>query len=181
VLANEDSQIVARVLAGETSEYRRLVERYQQPVFRFAYNMIGDRHDAEDITQEVFVACFDKLRSYQPQRSSVLTWLLTIARNRCINQWKRNRPVTIGEPIVLVDAQCPTSDALKREFWEELDAALVALPLEQRAVFILAEIEQLAYSEIAKIENATLGTVKSRLHRAKQRLRGLLKSHVRET
>lgn len=91
-MAMDDREIVALVVEGRTSEYRRLVERYQQPVFRFACNLIGNRHDAEDITQEVFVAAFDNLRSYDSRRSSLLTWLLAICRNRCINCWKAKDP-----------------------------------------------------------------------------------------
>ncbi len=177
----EDREIVALVVSGKTSEYRRLVERYEQPIFRFAYNMIGNRHDAEDVAQEVFVAAFDNLRSYDSRRSAMLTWLLTITRNRCINRWKRQRPVTTGERIDVVDIKCPESDSMRREFWEELDAALVSLPLDQKTVFVLAEIEQLPYAEIAAIEETTLGTVKSRLHRAKQKLRQLLAPDARKT
>ena len=95
-MASED-QIVAQVLAGKTSEFRKLVERYHPPVLRFARNLIGDEHDAEDITQDVFLAAFDHLASYNAQRASLLTWLFTIARNRCVNYLKRKRPVIDGE------------------------------------------------------------------------------------
>ncbi|MBC8354630.1 MAG: RNA polymerase sigma factor [Planctomycetes bacterium] len=168
---------MSQVLDGKTGEYRRLVERYERSVFRFAYNMIGNLHDSEDLTQEVFVAAFDNLRSYDSRRSSMLTWLLTITRNRCINRWKQRRPTTVFEPDAAVNSQYPETDAIRREFWEELDAALVSLPLDQKTAFVLAEIEQLSYEEIAAIENTTLGTVKSRIHRAKQKLRKLLGAH----
>lgn len=180
-MSTEDRDIVAQVVGGKTSEYRRLVERYQQPVFRFAYNMIGNRHDAEDLSQEVFVAAFDNLSSYDSRRSAMLTWLLTITRNRCINRWKQQRPMTMGEPLAVADAPSPEGDALRREFWEKLDEALLALPPDQKSVFILAEIDQLPYAEIAAIEQTTLGTVKSRLHRAKQKLRQLLGADTRKS
>ncbi|MCA9121774.1 MAG: sigma-70 family RNA polymerase sigma factor [Planctomycetaceae bacterium] len=176
----DDREIVALVVEGRTSEYRRLVERYQQPVFRFACNLIGNRHDAEDITQEVFVAAFDNLRSYDSRRSSLLTWLLAICRNRCINCWKRKRPATTGESFAAADLLNPEDDSIRREFWEELDAALISLPIDQKTAFILAEIEGLPYADIAVIEGTSLGTVKSRLHRAKQKLRQLLETHVKE-
>jgi RNA polymerase sigma-70 factor (ECF subfamily) len=177
----DDREIVAQVVGGRTSDYRWIVERYQQPVFRFACNMLGNQHDSEDITQEVFVAAFDNLAAYDSRRSSLLTWLLTITRNRCINWWKRQRSRTTGEPIVVVDDQLPEANAMQREFWEELDGALKSLPLDQKTVFVLAEIEQLPYAEIAIVEQTTLGTVKSRLHRAKQKLRQLLATDARKT
>ena len=172
-MAGED-QIVAQVLAGKTSEFRKLVEQYHQPVFRFARNLIGDEHDAEDITQEVFLAAFDHLASYNAKRASLLTWLFTIARNRCVNYLKRTRPVIDGEAIANTQPASSNDDSARNEFWSRLDEALDALPIEQKTAFVLAEIEGLPYADIAHIEQSTLGTVKSRIHRAKQRLRAVM-------
>jgi RNA polymerase sigma-70 factor, ECF subfamily len=172
-LASED-QIVARVLAGKTSEFRHLVEQYHQPVFRFARNLIADEHDAEDITQEVFLAAFNHLASYNVERASLLTWLFTIARNRCVNYLKRTRPVIGGEAIANSQPAGNSDDSARKEFWSRLDEALDALPIEQKTAFLLAEIEGLSYVDIAYIEQTTLGTVKSRIHRAKQRLRAVM-------
>jgi RNA polymerase sigma-70 factor (ECF subfamily) len=174
-LEADDSQIVARVLAGETSAYRHLVGRHQQSVFRFAWNLIGDEHEAEDIAQEVFVTAFSHLESYDSQRAALQTWLLTITRNRCINLLKRKRP-TVGDDAIRDKTESTGPyDAEREEFWRELTAALARLPLKQKTAFVLAEIEQLSYAEIAKIEQTTCGTVKSRIHRAKQRLRAALR------
>jgi RNA polymerase sigma-70 factor (ECF subfamily) len=167
-------QIVVQVLAGKTSEFRELVERYQQPVFRFARNLIGDEHDAEDITQEVFLAAFDHLGSYNAKRASLLTWLFTIARNRCVNYLKRKRPVIDGEAIGNIQPAASSDDSARNAFWSCLDEALYALPIEQKTAFVLAEIEGLPYADFAHIEQTTLGTVKSRIHRAKQRLRAVM-------
>jgi RNA polymerase sigma-70 factor, ECF subfamily len=172
-LESED-QIVAQVLAGKTSEFRKLVERYQQPVFRFARNLIGDEHDAEDITQEVFLAAFNHLASYNAERASLLTWLFTISRYRCVNYLKRTRPVIGGEAIANTQPAACSNDSARNEFWSCLDEALDALPIEQKTAFVLAEIEGLPYADIAHIEQTTLGTVKSRIHRAKQRLRAVV-------
>ena len=172
-LASED-QIIARVIAGQTSEFRKLVERYHQPVFRFARNMTGDEHDAEDISQEIFLVAFDRLTSYDAKRASLLTWLFTIARNRCINFLKRARPVTGGEAITDTQPSASSDDSTRNEFWSLLDEALDALPIEQKTAFVLAEIEGLPYADIALVEQTTLGTVKSRIHRAKGRLRAVM-------
>lgn len=173
LLASED-QIIASVLAGRTNEFRKLVEQYHQPVYRFARNLIGDEHDAEDITQEVFLTAFDHLESYNATRASLLTWLFTMARNRCVNYLKRKRPVIDGEAIANIEPAANQDESARSEFWSRLDEALDALPIEQKTSFVLAEIEGLAYADIAHIEQTTLGTVKSRIHRAKQRLRAAL-------
>lgn len=173
-LLADEIQIVAAVLAGRTNEFRKLVEQYHQPVYRFARNMIGDEHDAEDITQEVFLAAFDHLASYNSKRASLLTWLFTIARNRCVNHLKRTRPVIDSAVIAISQPAATSDDSARNEFWSRLDEALEALPLEQRTAFILAEISGLKYAEIAHIEKTTLGAVKSRIHRAKLRLRAIM-------
>ena len=104
-LASED-QIIASVLAGQTNEFRLLVDQYRQPVFRFARNLIGDEHDAEDITQDVFLAAFDHLNSYNANRAPLRTWLFTITRNRCVNYLKRKRPLVDGNVVVNVTNGC---------------------------------------------------------------------------
>jgi RNA polymerase sigma-70 factor (ECF subfamily) len=171
---HSEDQIVAQVLAGKTSEFRKLVEQYHQPVFRFARNLIGDEHDAEDITQEVFLAAYDNMTSYNAKRASLLTWLFTIARNRCVNYLKRRRPVIEGETLANTQPATRDDDSARHEFWRRLDEALDALPLGQKTAFVLSEIEGLPYADIAHIEQTTLGTVKSRIHRAKQRLRAVM-------
>ena len=172
-MAGED-QIVAQVIAGDIGQFRKLVDQYRLPVFRFARNLIGDEHDAEDITQEVFLAAFHHLASYNSRRGSLLTWLMTITRNRCINYLKRTRPVVGGEAIAATQSPTHNNESARNEFWSHLDEALDSLPVEQKTVFILAEIEGLPYVDIARIEQTTLGTVKSRLHRAKRRLRAVV-------
>lgn len=150
------------------------MERYQRPVFRFAQNLIGDEHDAEDITQDAFLAAFDHLASYNAKRATLLTWLFTIARNRCVNYLKRKRPVVDDDAIANTQPAARDDDSGRKQFWNCLDEALDAMPIEQKAAFVLAEIEGLPYADIAQIEQTTLGTVKSRIHRAKQRLRAVL-------
>lgn len=178
-MANED-QVVAQVLAGNISEFRKLVERYQQPVFRFACNLIGDEHEAEDITQEVFLAAFHHLASYDPKRASLLTWMFTIARNRCVNSLKRKRPLIDTSAIADTQPATHTNDSVRNEFWICLDNALDALPMKQKSAFVLAEFERLPYADIAHIEQTTLAAVKSRIHRAKRRLRDVMASTLGE-
>jgi RNA polymerase sigma-70 factor (ECF subfamily) len=178
-LASED-HVIASVLAGDTSEFRKLVEQFHQPVFRFARNLIGDEHDAEDITQEVFLAAFNHLASYRAVRASFQTWLFTIARNRCVNYLKRKRPLIDRDVIASTQHTANSDESARSEFWICLDKALDALPIEQKTAFVLAEIEGLPYADIAQIEQTTLGTVKSRIHRAKQHLRDAMERTLGE-
>jgi RNA polymerase sigma-70 factor, ECF subfamily len=176
----KDRELVARVLAGRTDDFRVLVERHQASVFRFALALLGNRQEAEDIAQEAFLAAFANLSRYDASRAGFSTWLLAIARNRCINLLKRNRPLALSEPDSVIDIASADPIA-SQELSEQLDRAMAALPVEQRSAFILAEIEQLPYAEIAEIEQAPLGTVKSRINRAKERLQSLLEPIMRES
>ncbi|HTU25874.1 MAG TPA: sigma-70 family RNA polymerase sigma factor [Pirellulales bacterium] len=175
----DDPELVKRVLAGRTDDFRLLVERHQQAVFRFAFGLLGNREEAQDVTQEAFLAAFVNLSSYDASRARFSTWLFTIARNRSINALKQTRPIA-RDALDSVTAAAPADTIVRRELSEQLDRALAALPVEQRSAFILAEIEELSYAEIARIERTSLGTVKSRIHRAKGRLQSLLAAVFRE-
>lgn len=175
----EDRELVRRVLAGHTDEFRVFVDRYQPSVHRFTRALLRNREDADDMTQEVFLAAFANLSSYASSRAAFSTWLFTIAHNRCINLLKRRRPAELDDAADVEDV-APRDALDSEELAQQLDRALDALPLEQRSAFVLAEIEELPYSEIARIERTTVGTVKSRIHRAKQRLRSLLETVVKE-
>ena len=173
---HDELHIIERVLAGETGAFRVLVESHQRLVFQFARNMLRSVEDAEDLTQEVFVAAFQNLATFDGNKARLSTWLLTIARNRCCNHLKRRQTETLGD-VDTVDRSLPPDDAaIQCEVWQQLSAALDTLPLEQRTAFVLAEIQELPHAEIALIEGIELGTVKSRVSRAKERLRQALKA-----
>ena len=176
----DDRELVRRVLAGQTDDFRVLVDRHQQSIFRFALGLLGNREGAQDVAQETFLAAFVNLSAYDSSRAAFSTWLFTIARNRCLNLLKQRRPIDHNEPDSIGDA--PSADPIvSQELSQQLDRALAALPMEQRSAFVLAEIEELPYDEIARIERTSVGTVKSRIHRAKQRLQSLLEPVMRES
>ncbi len=176
----EDRELVRRVLAGQTDDFRALVDRHQQPIFRFASELLGNREEAEDVTQDAFLAAFANLSGYDSSRAVFSTWLFTIARNRCINLLKQSRPFAFNELDSIADVTS-ADPIVSQELSQQLDRALASLPVEQRSAFVLAEIEELPYAEIARIERTSLGTVKSRIHRAKQRLQSLLEPVMRES
>jgi RNA polymerase sigma-70 factor, ECF subfamily len=169
----DDQAVIARVLAGDRDAFRVLVARYQRPLFGFIGNLVRDRQEREDLAQEVFLAAYVHLRRFDPRRSAFSTWLYTIARNRCLNGWKKRRPDrrdVLPEPA---DLRTPDLDLAQEELFRLLDAELEALPVEQKTAFVLAELQELPHEEVAGIEGVKVGTVKSRLSRARARLRAV--------
>jgi RNA polymerase sigma-70 factor (ECF subfamily) len=172
---NDDLDATRRVLEGDVESFRRLVERYQRPLLTLVRNLTRSNTDHEGVAQEVFLAAFRCLASFDPKRAAFSTWLFTIARNRCRNELARRRPVVGTELPDVVDPRSPERAASEAELFRQLDAALDALPFEQRSAFVLAHVQGLSYEEVARIEGVGVGTVKSRIARARERLRRLLR------
>lgn len=171
---NDDLPTIRDVLAGNVDAFRLLVERYQGPLFTLIGNLVPDRGDCEDIAQEAFLAAYVHLKSYRPEEARFSTWLLTIARNKCLSRLKQRRPVTMDCLPPETDTVEPAAAMAEAEFFRQLDTALDALPAEQKTAFVLSEIQGLSHEAIGQIERAPIGTVKSRISRAKERLRALL-------
>src|SRR5687767_8440926 len=163
----EDSDIVKHVLNGDVDSFRILVERYQRPVLSMIRRLIWDSHRCEDIGQDVFVRAFQKLSTFDPARSKFSTWLFTIARNMSINALKKKLPLPMEELPETPVSGNPSHDLSDKEIFMQLDEAVKALPGKLQRAFVLAEIEQMPYEEIARIEGARLGTIKSRINRAR--------------
>lgn len=177
----DEDRIIADVKSGNAEAFRGLVERYQRPVFRMVANLVGDEHAAEDLTQEVFLAAYRSLRSFDPDRSRFSTWLFTIARNRSVNHLRDRKKRAASQLPELRTAADPSGPMCRDEFNRQMDRVLSELPPRQKRAFILAEFEQLPYDQIAQIECTGIGTVKSRIHRAKQKLRKALEQFSEET
>jgi len=171
----EDWEIISRVLAGDTSAFAALVRRYQNAVLCFCRNMIRDSHEAEDLAQDVFVAAYGNLRSYDAARCKLPTWLLTIARNKCLNLIKKRRPRPMADLPPAASPRTPHDCLEGKELIEHLDRALDALPEDQKTAFVLAEMVGLSADEAAAVEGVPPGTFRSRLSRAKAALRLSLK------
>jgi RNA polymerase sigma-70 factor (ECF subfamily) len=174
----QDDEVISRVIDGEWEAYRLLVERYQGPVLCFVRNMMSDPHYSEDLAQDVFLTAFEKLHTFDAGRGRFLTWLLVIARNKCINALKKQTPI-IGDDLVQpVVARTPYDDLVGKELLSRLDEALATLPAAQKTVFVLAELMEMAHDDIAQIEGVRAGTIRSRLSRAKRKLRVCLRDYV---
>ena len=176
----DDSRVVAAHLAGDTQAFRILVDRYQHRLISFVQRTIGDRERAEDLVQEVFIRVHRHLHRFD-QTKKFSTWIYTIASNLAKNEL-RNRS---RNPLVYFQAMRDTWDAdhrplqfedpgprpddefRRRHVKEAVDQCVAQLPPHHREVFVLREIEGRSYQEIAEITGCNLGTVKSRLNRAR--------------
>ena len=172
-----ESDAIQRVLGGDTESFQLLVRRYEGPVIRMIRNMTCDGESGEDLAQEVFLTAYAKLATFDPARSAFSTWLFTIARNKSINALKKKRPQARSRLPVRIDATEPSKDSERNELFAQLDRALESLPGRQRRALVLAEFEGLSYAEIARIEGTRIGTVKSRINRAKQKLAHALRRY----
>ena len=177
----DDHEIVRRVLGGEADAYRLLIDRYQERAFNLVLRIVRNATDAEDVTSDVFYRAYQKLDSFE-FRSQFFTWIYRIAVNRAsdrLEQRGRDRAVSLddlpSEPGGPAGAGDPVRAAEDQEFREALARALDSLDPRFRAVMVLREQEGLAYDEIAKVLGCSIGTVESRLFRAREKLREKLK------
>jgi RNA polymerase sigma-70 factor (ECF subfamily) len=171
-----DAAVLRRAQGGDPEAFRQVYEHCADGVFRFLHRMLGDRAAAEDAMQETFVRVLGALRRFDPDGPAPLaTWVLTIARRTALTRELAGQRARRRDQVVFeaAPAQVPPDEA--GELRRALESALAALPVEQRSVFVLREGEALSYEEIAAIEAVDLGTVKSRLHRARQALQALLR------
>lgn len=182
----DDIRLVAYVINGNVEAFSTLVLRYQERVYQTVYSMVGDRDEADDLAQDVFVKALRSLHLFRGQ-SQFYTWLYRIAVNRCLDHIKaRQLRVFVRESDGEVDAAvlndkismgASTDDeASQHEMQAILEKALSKIPEEYRVAFVLREMDGLTYEEIADVLDCSVGTVKSRLFRARNRLQVLLHS-----
>jgi RNA polymerase sigma-70 factor (ECF subfamily) len=183
----DDSAVVAAFLDGEKRAFGELVERYQNRLLNFVYRTTGDRERAEDLVQETFIRVYRHLHRFD-QSKKFSTWIYTIASNLAKNEL-RNRS---RNPLVLFQTLLKNREAdarplewedntyrpddlfRKRHLKSQVDAAVEQLPEHHRTVFILREMEGKTYEEISEITRTNLGTVKSRLNRARNNFAALI-------
>jgi RNA polymerase sigma-70 factor, ECF subfamily len=183
----DDSAVVAAYLDGDRRAFGELVERYQNRLLNFVYRTTGDRERAEDLVQETFIRVYRHLHRFD-QSKKFSTWIYTIASNLAKNEL-RNRS---RNPLVLFQTLMKNRDADAQPLeWEDntyrpddlyrkrhlkglVDAAVEELPEHHRKVFVLREMEGKTYEEIAEITSTNLGTVKSRLNRARNNFAQLI-------
>lgn len=178
--------------AGDPAEFYRLVDTYSGKIYRLAIKMLNQQQDAEDVLQETFLKAYRGLQSFDG-RSKLSTWLYRIATNEALMVIRRKHPETVSidepieteegeqEPAQIVDWCClPEDELLSEESKERLDEAVQKLPERLRVVFILRDINDLSTHETAEVLNLTETAVKTRLSRARLRLREELSAYFGE-
>ncbi len=179
-----DEQLLKRASRGDEAAFLLLYERHKASVFRFAYRMLGSSAQAEDVTHDCFLNLIRRPEGFDPSRAALRTYLLATARNLALKALKR-----LGQEVGLEDFQEePARDArtdeplrklLDEELAFEVSRAVARLPPLQREALLLFEYDELPLKEIALIVGADVGTVKARLHRARQRLKRELEPYWR--
>jgi RNA polymerase sigma-70 factor (ECF subfamily) len=174
----EDAALLRKAEQGDESAFLQLYERHRTPVFRFACRMLGSASQAEDVTQECFLAILRRPEGYQPDRASLRTYLCAIARNLAFKQLRRQGQETTSddppEGAPGPDERDPLRQVIEEEAAEAVRRAVGALPPLQREVVVLFEYQDMSLAETAAVCGIDVGTVKSRLHRARGRLRRAL-------
>ena len=183
---DEDLDLVLKSKKGEMNAFGELVNRHQSLVINFCYKMLGNREDAEDIAQETFLRAFAAIGRFQP-RAKFSTWLLTIAKNLTLNFIRNERRRIRGvdavgssdEAVPVIDLAPsgnpgPDRVALQNERARYVRRALKELSDTHRTIIVLRDFEGMTYEEIAKVMGCRRGTVKSRLSRAREQLKGIL-------
>jgi len=184
--AHGDEALVARARAGDLEALEELFNRYRNQVFSLAYRMTGNPSDAEDLCQEIFLQVMRKVGSFEG-RSSFSTWLYRVAMNRSRDYLRRKKrsPELLsqdGDAPERFDPQAGTSPGLESvaiasEAQRIVHEALVKLPMSLRAPLVLHELEGMQYHEVARLLKLPVGTVKSRIFRARIKLAEVLEPH----
>jgi RNA polymerase sigma-70 factor (ECF subfamily) len=182
----DEPALVAAAKKGDLDSFNTLVLTYQHQVYNLAYRIMGDGVSASDATQEAFISAWRHLGGFRG--GSFKAWLLRIVTNACYDELRRvkRRPASSLESLYVED---PTPDAdlppsqlespeaftQRRELNRAIQAGIAQLPPDQRIALVLSDVQGMSYEEIAEATGANLGTVKSRLSRARARLRDLLR------
>jgi RNA polymerase sigma factor (sigma-70 family) len=189
--ADSDWVTVQKVQAGDVAAFDRLILKYRERLFGVIYNMTANREDAADLTQDSFIKAFQSIRRFTGQ-ASFFTWLYRIAINSTLTHLRkaRLRSFFSFEKIheedksaevlnQLTDKNGADRELFVKELQEKLNEAMLKLSIKHRTVVTLFEIDGLSHEEIADVMDCSVGTVRSRLHYAKQLLQAELQQYIR--
>jgi len=185
----DDQRLIAECLQGRTSAFGELVHRYQDRLFNTVYRLLGNAEDAQDVVQDAFIHAYQSLNSFKGD-SLFFTWLYRIAVNTAIS-WKRKQRMVLRlqldredggnlEPQDVSQGHQPSRALEQAEEEQRIQAALNRVSPEHRAVLILKDMEGQKYEVMAEILQVPIGTIRSRLHRARLELREVLEKMERE-
>ncbi len=172
------SDLAKQLQSGDAAAFESLFQKYERLVYRTAYLVTGDRKEAEDILQEVFVSVWKWRHTFDPEKGEFITWLHRITVNECSKRHKKRRIAFLSleeeenkgyKPEN--PSELPEEIMISKEEYERLMRALSSLDTKHRSVLVLRFFNELSYGEIAQIAGVSLGTVKSRIHYALKTLR----------
>jgi len=187
---DQDREWIEQCLAGDESGYEHLLSRYRRGIYNLAYRMLGNAEDANDAAQEAFVKAFTSLEKYD-HRFKFSSWLYRIATNHCVDALRKRKGYTVSLEeneeesrdlkSRLPDRNSDPSESVHQSEREEImKRAIAGLEPMYRAVILLRHDQDLSYEEISSVLGLPIGTVKVRVHRARQRLRDLLTPYMDE-
>ena len=177
-----DELLLKKAGEGDQAAFLELYERYRQPIFRFAYRLLGSVEVAEDVTHDCFLSLIRKPENFNPERASLKTYLYAAARNLALKHFRSTGREAAMEEVAEEPQESPKRGPLRRLLDEELAAqvreAVFSLPPMQREALILFEYEGLSLSEVAEIAGTDVGAIKARLYRAREGLRRILRPYL---
>lgn len=160
-------------MALTLAEFNTLVDAHAGALYRIAYRMVGDRHEAEDIVQETYRSAWKSRDAYEEGRGD-RAWLASILRRRVVDRWRRHAPPATFASDQAPEVEVAAVDPLAGQYTDEMQQALAQLPAELRETLLLVVVGELTHQEAADLLDIPLGTVLSRVSRARRRLRELL-------
>lgn len=164
-------------MALSQADFQRWVVDHGPALYRVAYRMVGDRHEAEDLVQDTFRSAWKSRRSFEAGRGE-RAWLVAILRRRVVDHWRRGTTLGIVSSDASLDVGVAADDPLANEYSDEMQHALASLPPELKETLLLVIVAELTHQEAADLLGVPLGTVLSRVSRARTRLRETLLSRA---
>ena len=176
-----DKELMEKVKSDETFAFNILVDRYKVKLFNLIYRLLQNKEEAEDILQETFLRVYRERQSYDPTYS-FSTWIYTIALNLCRNELKRRKKFRFfGLDLIKDNREYAISEVKNSNgISSVLEKAILSLPVKYRTVFLLRDVNELSYEEVSQSLGIPLGTVKSRVNRARLMLRDRLRPKMKE-
>lgn len=180
----DEKALIDAARQGDVNSFNQLVLDYQSMVYNLAYRILGDRHAASDATQEAFISAFKAIGKFRG--GSFKAWLMRIVTNACYDQLRRKqrRPTASLDALLVLDPapvqsltdfeESPEAYTVRQELSKVIQMGIANLPPEQRITLVLADVQGFSYKEIAEVTGVALCTVRSRLSRARARLRDFL-------
>ena len=184
-MANQvtDEKLLADAANGDTAAFQILYQRYRDPIFRFAYRMLGSVEAAEDVAHDCFLSLIRQPGRFDSTKASFRTYLYAAARNQAARQYSSFGRETaldeLSEEPAAADRNAPMAQVLDGELASEVAGAIASLPPLQREALVLFEYEELSLAEIGEIVGVDANTVKGRLFRAREKLRSKLERYFR--